>query len=67
MYKLNFSKPEIEEIKKKIYLSDLDKKILELKLEDNYDIVGIALKCNVSPKTVSNHWKKIIDKIYRVI
>ena len=67
MYKLDFSKPEMEDIKSKIYLTDLQKKILELKLEGNETIAGIALKCNCCEKTVSNKWKEIIEKIYKVI
>ena len=67
MYKLDFSKPEMEDIKSKIYLTDLQKKILELKLEGNETIPGIALKCNRCEKTVSNKWKEIIEKIYKVI
>ena len=67
MYKLDFSKSEMEEIKSKIYLNKLQTKILDLKLENEYTIAGIAQKCNCSERTVSNQWKKIIEKIYRVI
>lgn len=67
MYKLEFSKPEMEAIKSKIYLNDLEKKILELKLEGNNKIAGIAQKCHCSEKTVSNKWEEIIEKIYKVI
>lgn len=67
MYKLKFSKPEMEEIRSKIYLTDLQKKILDLKLEGNDTIAGIAYKCNVCEKTVSNQWKEIIEKIYKVV
>ena len=67
MYKLDFSKPEMEVIKSKIYLTDIQKKILELKLEGNDTIAGIAYKCGCCEKTVSNQWKEIIEKIYKVI
>lgn len=67
MYKLKFSKPEMERIRSKIYLTKLQNDILDLKLEGNDTIVGIAYKCHVSPKTVSNQWKEIIEKIYKVI
>ena len=67
MTKLNFSKPEMEEIKSKIYLTDLQKEILEEKLNGNLTMDGIALKCKVSKSTVSYQWNIILEKIYRVI
>jgi len=67
VYKLEFSKQEIENIKSKIYLTKLQNKILDLKLENEKTIEGIAMECHCSPKTVSNQWKDIIEKISRVI
>ena len=67
MYKLNFSKPEMEDIKSKIYLDDLQKQILDEKLNGNLTVEGIAMKLNISKSTVSYQWKKIIEKIYHVI
>jgi DNA-binding CsgD family transcriptional regulator len=67
MYKPDFSKPEMENIRSKIYLTKLENKILDLKLENEKTIEGIAMECNCSPKTVSNKWKEIIEKIYKVI
>lgn len=67
MYKLEFSRPEMDKIKSKIYLTDLQKEILELKLEGNLTIAGIAQKCHCSEKKVSNNWKEIVEKIYKVI
>ena len=67
MYKLNFSKPEMEDIKSKIYLNDLQKQILEEKLNGNLTVEGIALKLHVSKSTISYQWKQVIEKIYHVI
>jgi DNA-binding CsgD family transcriptional regulator len=67
MTKLEFSKPEMDIIKSKIYLTDLQKEILDCKLEGNLTLDGIALKLNVSKSTVSYQWKQIIKKIFKVI
>ena len=67
MTKLKFSRPEMEEIKSKIYLTKLQKEILEEKLNGNLTTDGIALKCKVSKSTVSYQWNLILEKIYRVI
>jgi DNA-binding NarL/FixJ family response regulator len=67
MTKLKFSKPEMEDIKSKIYLTDLQKEILEEKLKGNLTMDGIAYKLNVSKSTVSYQWKQILEKIYNVI
>lgn len=61
------SKPEIENIISKIYLTDLQRDILELKLEGNLTEDGIALKLKVSKSTVQYQWKKIKIKMLRVI
>ncbi len=67
MTKLDFSKPEIEEIRSKIYLTDLQNDILEEKLKGNLTLDGIALKLNVSKSTISYQWKQILEKIFKVI
>lgn len=67
MTKLKFSKPEMEDIKSKIYLTDLQKDILEEKLNGNLTVEGIAYKLKVSKSTVSYQWKQILEKIYNVI
>ncbi len=61
------SKPEIEEIKSKIYLTKLQKEILELKLEGNLTEDGMALELSVSKSTIQYQWRKIKRKIMRVI
>ena len=67
MVKLNFSKQEMEDIKSKIYLTDLQKEILEEKLNGNLTVDGIAYKLHISKSKVSYQWKQIIEKIYHVI
>ena len=65
--KLEFTKQEIEEIKSKIYLTDLQEQILEEKLKGNLTEIGIAYKLNVSPSTVTYQWNKVKYKILKVI
>lgn len=62
----NFTKQEVESIKSKIYLSELQERILEYKLKD-YSIVEISMKENISTSTVSRQISKIKKKIIRVI
>lgn len=63
----DFTKNEIEEIKQKIYLNDLQKQILELKLEGNLTEYGMAIKLGVSESTIQYQWRKIKKKILKVI
>ena len=67
MYKLNFTKDEIKNIKSKIYLSKIQEQILELKLEGNLTISGIAYKLGISESTVNYQYKKVLEKIFKVI
>lgn len=63
----NFSKPEIDEIKSKIYLTKIQEQILDMKMEGDLTEYGMAIKLNVSESTIQYQWKKIIEKILRVI
>lgn len=65
--KLDFTKQEIEDIKSKIYLTNLQEQILDLKLEGNLTEYGIALRLNVSQSTIYYQWKKVKKKILKVI
>lgn len=62
-----FTRQEIEEIKSKIYLTELQEKILDMKLKGDLTEVGIALQLNVSVSTIQYQWKKIKKKILKVI
>lgn len=65
--KLDFTRKEIEDIKSKIYLTELQEKILDMKLEGNLTEVGMALALNVSESTITYQWKKVKKKILKVI
>lgn len=68
MLKLNnFSKPEIAEIKSKIYLTKIQEQILDMKMDGELTEYGMAMKLGVSESTIQYQWKKVIEKILRVI
>lgn len=68
MLKLNnFSKPEITEIKSKIYLTKIQEQILDMKMDGELTEYGMAMKLGVSESTIQYQWKKVIEKILRVI
>ena len=68
MYKFEFSKPEYEEIKEKLMLDDDSElsKILELRIK-GYSISQIAIKLNMSERTVSRRVKELRKKVMKVI
>lgn len=65
--KLEFTKQEVEIIKSKIYLTDIQEKILDMKLKGDYTEYGMALKLGVSESTITYQWKKVKKKISKVI
>ena len=66
MFKLEFTKQEVEEIKSKIYLSELQEKIFEYRLKE-YSITKMALLEKVSESTINIELKKVKRKIMKVI
>lgn len=66
MKDFDFTRQEIEDIKSKIYLTELQEKILDLKLEGNLTEDGIALALNVSKSTVYYQYKKVKKKILKL-
>ena len=66
MFKLEFSKKEIQEIKEKIYLSEIQERLLEYRLKE-YSISKMAILENCSEATISREIKKIKKKILKVI
>lgn len=66
MFKLNFTKQEIADIKSKIYLSEDEEKILDMWLKGCYD-VEIYMKLNISQRTLTRRKANIKKKIMRVI
>ena len=67
MLKLDFTKQEIDEIKSKIYLTELQEQILDMKLKGDYTEYGMAIKLGVSESTITYQWKKVKKKILKVI
>lgn len=65
--KLDFTKQEIEQIKSKIYLTEIQEKILDMKLKGNLTEYGMALELGVSESTITYQWKKVKKKILKVI
>lgn len=65
--KLDFTKEEIRKIKDKIYLTELQEEILDMKLKGDLTEVGMALKLGVSESTITYQWKKVKKKILNVI
>lgn len=62
----NFTKDEIANIKSKIYLSEDEEKILDMRLLD-YSITKISIEMNMSVRTVNRYISKIKNKIKRSI
>ena len=66
MLKLEFTKQEVNEIKSKIYLSELQERIFEYRLKE-YSITKMAMLENVSESTINREIKKIQKKILRIL
>lgn len=66
MLKLEFTKSEVEEIKSKIYLSELQERIFEYRLKE-YSITKMAMLENVSESTINRELRKVKRKIMKVI
>lgn len=64
--KFDFTKQEVEEIKSKIYLSEIQEKILEYKLKE-YSITKMSMLENCSESTINREIKKIKKKIMKII
>ena len=66
MLKLEFTKQEVDEIKSKIYMSELQERIFEYRLKE-YSIIKMAMLEHVSESTISRELNKIKRKIMKVI
>jgi hypothetical protein len=66
VFKLEFTKQEVNIIKSKIYLSELQERILDYRLKE-YSITKMALLENVSESTINRELKKVKRKIMKVI
>ena len=66
MCKFDFTRQEAETIKSKLYLTEDEEKVFEMKLL-NYSITKMALELNVSERTVSRIIKRLKNKIMKVL
>ena len=66
MCKFDFTRQEAETIKSKLYLTEDEAKVFEMKLL-NYSITKIALELNVSERTASRIIKRLKNKIMKVL
>ena len=67
MIKFEFTRQQVKEIKDKVYLTELQEKIFDMKMEGNLTEVGMAMELGVSESTITYQWKKAVDKILKVI
>lgn len=66
MLRLNFTKTELEDLKSKLYLSEIQERILEYRAKE-YSRVKMAQLENVSIQTIDREINKIAKKIMKVI
>lgn len=66
MFKLSFTKQEIEDIKNKVYLSEMQERILEYRLKE-YSRIQMADKEKTSVATIDREIKKLVNKIKKVL
>ena len=66
MARLSFTKPEITDIKAKVYFSREEEKILDMWLLE-MTISEMSMELNMSESSISRKKKKIIDKITKVL
>ena len=66
MFKLSFTKQEIEDIKNKVYLSEIQERILEYRLKE-YSRIQMADKEKTSVATIDREIKKLVNKIKKVL
>lgn len=66
MLRFDFTKQEVDEIKSKIYLSEIQERLFEYRLRE-YSITKMAMLENVSERTISRELNKIKRKIMKII
>ena len=66
MLRFEFTKSEVNEIKDKIYLSELQERIFDYRMKE-YSITKMAMLENVSESTINRELKKIRKKILRIL
>ena len=66
MLKFEFTKQEVEDIKSKIYLSEIQERIFEYRLKE-YSITKMAMLEHVSERTISREIRKLKKKIMQKV
>lgn len=66
MLKLNFTKSELNDLKEKIYLSEIQERIIEYRLKE-YSRTKMAQIENCSIQTIDREINKIAKKIMKII
>lgn len=66
MLRFEFTKSEVNEIKDKIYLSEIQERIFDYRMKE-YSITKMAMLENVSESTINRELKKIKKKILRIL
>lgn len=66
MLKLEFTKNEVENIKSKVFFSEIQERIFEYRLKE-YSITKMAMLETCSESTINREIKKIKKKIMKVI
>ena len=66
MLKLSFTKAELQEIKDKVYLSEMQERIIEYRLKE-YSRVKMATEEHCSLSTIDREISKISKKIMKII
>ena len=64
--KFEFTKQEVEEIKSKIYLSEIQERIFEYKLKE-YSITKMSMLEHCSESTINREIRKNKKKIMKII
>ena len=63
----DYTKDEVKYIKEKCYFSKEEEQILDLRLENNLTIDGIALEMKMSVSSVNRRIRRIRDKIDKIM
>lgn len=66
MFKLSMTREEVEELKSKIFLSEIQERILEYRLRD-YSLTKMAILEHCSESTISKELNKLKKKIMKVL
>ena len=66
MLKLNFTKSELQDLKDKIYLSEIQERIIEYRLKE-YSRVKMAMLENCSIQTIDREINKLAKKILKLM